>query len=281
MRRLAQPNEDASKVYRQCALAVRGNTKRSRMLSVETDVVAAAVAYAMAATGAALHQIPQTDGVAGTVTTQEMMSLYKTHMVRKNAVARGIYDRLMNSPPRKKCPLCGQRVVTTIDHHLPESLYPVFAVFALNLVPACSDCNKKKGTAAPGDANHQTAHPYFDDFESERWLYAKVCHGQPAALDFLVAPPEHWDEVKKRRATYHFTLLKLNELYVAHAAEELVNIRYRLIGLYKKAGSKGVHDHLQYEAESRADLHVNSWQTAAYEALAADSWFCDGGFAET
>jgi len=281
MRRLARPTDDAAEVYRRCAEAVRSTVRRNRMLSVAPDVVVATEEYIDAATEAVLHEIPQTEGVGGTVSTQEMVSLYRTHMVRKDAVAREVYDRLMAAPSHRKCPLCGQRIVSTIDHHLPESLYPAFAVFPQNLIPACKDCNTEKGTATPVDAEHQTVHPYFDDFESERWLYADVCHGQPAALSFLVSPPEHWDETKKRRAVHHFTLLKLNELYAAHAAEELVNIRYGLSDLYEKAGSEGVRRHLQGEATSRAASQLNSWQTATYEAIASDDWFCDGGFAET
>lgn len=281
MRRLDPPTDDAAEVYRRCAQAVRRVAQRNRMLSVEPDIVAATEGYISAATFAVLHNIPQTNGVADTVSTKEMVSLYRTHMVRKDAVAREVYDRLMAAPRHKKCPLCGQRIVSTVDHHLPESLYPAFAVFPHNLIPACKDCNKEKGTATPVDADNQTVHPYFDDFESERWLYAVVCHSRPAALGFSVSPPEHWRESKKRRAVYHFTLLKLNELYAAHAAEELVNIRQSLADLYEKAGSEGVRRHLQSEATSRTAAHVNSWQTATYGALASDEWFCEGGFAET
>ena len=278
MRRLNPPNNDAVEVYRRCAQAVRSAERRNRMLLIESDVKVAAENYINAATLAVLHELPQTEGVAKTVSTKEMVSLYQTHMVRKDAVCREVYDLLMAAPRHKKCPLCGQRVVSTIDHHLPESLYPTFALFPHNLIPACKDCNKEKGASMPTEAANQTIHPYFDDFESERWLYAFVLHRQPAAIKFLVSPPAHWDEIKKRRAEYHFKLLKLDELYAVHAAEELINIRYYLENLYSKAGSEGISNHLQDEAISRAAAYTNSWQTATYEVLANDNWFCEGGF---
>lgn len=280
MRRLNPPIDDVAKVYRQCASSVRDNEKKNRMLLIEPEIAAASEEYITAATNAALNEIPLTEGVSNTVSTNEMVSLYKTHMVRKRAAAREVYDRLMSSPRYNKCPLCGQRVVSTLDHHLPESRYPTFAVFPHNLVPACKDCNKEKGTAIPTDIEKQTIHPYFDDFETERWLYASVSNTTPVVLSFFVSPPNHWSEIKQRRAAYHFNILKLNKLFTAHAAEELANIRYYLTELYRKTGKQGVRDHLQQVATSRSAVQMNSWQTATYEAIASDDWFCDGGFIE-
>jgi hypothetical protein len=248
------------------------------LLSVRPDISTAAEAYVEAAMEALLYQIPPSPHVSGRVTKEEMIRLYKSHMARKGAAAREIYDRLMSAPQHKRCPLCGQRVVSTLDHHLPESIYPIFSVFPHNLVPTCKDCNKEKGTSTPQNAEQQTMHPYFDDFETERWLYAEVVHAQPAAIRFFVEPPAHWMEIKMQRTIHHFSLLKLDELYASHAAEELLNIRHGLIILLNSTGSDGVRQHLQREAESRAAIHVNSWQTAAYEALANDDWFCAGAF---
>jgi hypothetical protein len=280
MRRIQPPSESANYTYRLCAQSVRNAAERTRLLSVEADIVAAAEVYVEAAMEAGLHQIPQSPDVAGTVTKKEMIKLYENHMARKGAAARGVYDRLMSAPQHKRCPLCGQRVVSTLDHHLPESIYPTFSVFPHNLVPACKDCNKEKGAATPQDAGQQTMHPYFDDFETERWLYAGVVHTQPAAVQFFVRPPDHWEDIKKLRNINHFKLLKLDELYASHAAEELLNIRHGLIDLLINAGREGVRQHLQSEAESRSAAHVNSWQTATYEALAIDDWFCDGAFTQ-
>lgn len=278
MHHLEQPSDGATETYRRCAEAVRSNDKRDRMLSAETEVSDAADMYMDAAQRSCLYEVPQENDVAGTVTKDEMRSLYKTHMSRKEGVAREVYDRLMTAPSHQRCPLCGQRQVSTLDHYLPKSTYPVFAVFPHNLVPACSKCNMDKGTATPSDAEHQLMHPYFDNCESDRWLYADVIQISPPGLNFSVRPPENWSIRKVRRADYHFDLLKLNELYAIHAAEELVNIQRSLTFLYESGGSEEIQKHLQREAESRANVHKNSWQTATYEALASDDWFCDGGF---
>ncbi len=280
MRRIEPPNttpvETATAIYRQCAQAVQSVEKTKRLLSAEPDIAAAAEKYVEAATRAALHEIVRSSAIAGIVTKKEMMSLYKTHMARKAGITREVYDHLMSAPRHKRCPLCGQRVVSTLDHHLPKSEYPAFSIFPHNLIPVCGDCNKNKHTALPKYPEFQTIHPYFDNFETERWLYGKVVQGEPVAIKFFVEAPVHWDEIKGKRAKHHFKILRLNELYASHAAEELTNIRHRLTCLYREAGIESVQQHLEYEAESKAAAHVNSWQTATYEALASDDWFFDG-----
>lgn len=280
MRRIEPPTEDTLDTYLLCARSVQSAAKKNRLLSVQADIAEAADEYFEAAMEAALDRITPLTDIAGIITKDEMIMLYKSEMARKGSAARGIYDRLMSAPLHRRCPLCGQRIVSTLDHHLPESRYPVFAVFPYNLVPACKDCNKEKGASTPIDPEHQTMHPYFDDFETERWLYARVIHSQPAVVEFFVSPPDHWNDVKKQRAYHHFRLLKLDELYASHAAEELLNIRHRLVDLSDKAGKEEVRQHLQSEARSRVAAHVNSWLTATYEAVSSDDWFCSGGFAD-
>jgi hypothetical protein len=85
-------------------------------------------------------------------------------------------DRIKDSSP-DVCPMCGGFKPFTRDHILPKSDYHAWAIFSMNLVPAC-DCNLKRGTALKGDAATQARvlHPYFDDVLSERLLSCKITH---------------------------------------------------------------------------------------------------------
>lgn len=49
------------------------------------------------------------------------------------------------------CPYCGLRNSVTLDHYLPRRLedFPHFSQFLLNLIPACGDCQQKKGAYSP------------------------------------------------------------------------------------------------------------------------------------
>lgn len=46
---------------------------------------------------------------------------------------------------RRLCPYCALAPTQEIDHYLPAELFPDFSVLAINLIPCCGTCNKKKG----------------------------------------------------------------------------------------------------------------------------------------
>lgn len=45
-----------------------------------------------------------------------------------------------------KCPYCSINQPNTLDHYMPESVYPALAICRMNLVPMCGVCNDYKGT---------------------------------------------------------------------------------------------------------------------------------------
>lgn len=278
MRKLQKPDDDPGEVFLTCISRVRNQNLKARLTSVEPNIVAAADAFEAAVSATMLHTVVPQHNVGGVVTKEEMSAVYTQRMAKQDAPGRPIYDRLLAAPTFGRCPLCGQRMVTTLDHHLPKGHYPALAVVPVNLVPACGDCNKNKIDAVPQNEEDQTLHPYYDDVEGDPWLYAKVVEGTPPALTFFVDPPDCWEEVKSERVRYHFKLFKLDVLYASHAAEELLNIRYSLKNLFEQAGSEGVRRHLLENAQSREVVCMNSWQTAMYKALAVNDWYCAGGF---
>lgn len=71
------------------------------------------------------------------------------------------------------CPMCGSPSRSQVDHLAPKAEYPEFAIFSLNLVPACS-CNGKKGVATTLGKMGRILHPYFDrKILSERLVYVE------------------------------------------------------------------------------------------------------------
>ncbi len=234
--------------------------------------------YGRAANAGELNTIATADNVGGVVTKQEMAVVYNSRMAQKRALGRSIYDKLLSSSPHARCPLCGQRTVSTLDHHLPMAHYPALVVAPDNLVPACMDCNKAKLDGIPQKGEEVTLHPYFDCIQDDRWLYANVKKVKPASLHFFVVPHKSWDYLTKLRVPRHFEVFKLAKLYAVQAAQELVNIRYYLSKLLDTAGPYGVRKHLNEMVVSREHVSKNSWQMATYEACANSDWFCRGGF---
>ena len=273
------PTRGAGDTFRACVGGVRNQALRTRLNAVEPAVVQASNEYATAAAASQLHTVLPSALVGGIVTTAEMSDLYSGRMARRGSPARAIYDELLMIPPHGRCPLCGQRTVSTLDHNLPKSRHPSLAVTPANLVPACVDCNMAKRNHAPTDASEETIHPYFYDVDGAVWLHADVVAGSPAAVTFSVVASAEWDLALAARVRHHFRLFNLSTLYSAHAAEELSNIRYQLIQLHATTGGGGVRPELQERVGSYAEVRTNSWQVAMYRALAGDDWFCGGGFA--
>ena len=279
MWKLPKPVITSRQAFRTCISRIKNTTLRSRLESVENAVVQASDAFEIAAKTTMLHTLVVANNVARRVSKEEMSAVYTGRMAHKDGPGRAIYDELLAAPPHGRCPLCGQRVVSTLDHHLPKKLYPALTVTPANLVPACADCNKAKLETVPQCSEEETFHPYFDDVDNDAWLGAEVIEASPPALRFFVNSPKHWDSTMAARANYHFKLLNLSYLYASHAADELISIRHYLVDLFERAGAKVVKEHLVDRAISCEQGRTNSWQTAAYKAWAASDWFCDGGFA--
>ena len=248
------------------------------MGSANAYVEAAEELYREHGESAELHAIKGTKTVGDLVSREEMERVYNGTFV-KSSRTRSTYAKLKKACVNDICPLCGQGTVHQLDHYLPITSFPVYGVTAINLVPACSDCNKYKLIHVPANAGEQTIHPYFDEVDDEQWLFGEVVESTPAAVRFAVNPPDHWDAVQVERLKTHFRIYRLGTLYTTHAAVEISNMRH---ALKKMAATPGFADrirqHLRERAESCAEVYKNSWQRATFDALADSDWFCSGGF---
>lgn len=271
------PSDDAVHVYLTCISSKIRPKLKAQLESIRQEIENAATAFDAAATTATLHLIATQDDVGG-VSKSDIEKIYTQRMVPEDSLGRHFYEMLLQSSPHNKCPLCGVGFVTTLDHHLPKTDYPALAVTPVNLIPACSYCNKEKLQDIPTCAEEQTLHPYYDNFEGESWLCAEVMQTNPAALRYYAAPPATWDSIKCARVRHHLIVFKLGELFGSNAGSEIVNIRHGLIGIFERGGATAVRIYLQGQAETYAAAHLNSWQTAMYQALMASNWFCVGGF---
>ncbi len=279
MWKINPPVHTASFSYRTCTSRIKNKRLRERLKDAEGEVLSAADIYETAAESSELHTLEQASLAVTSLSDTELIAIYKYRMAKKKAVGRFIYDDLMLAAPFGRCPLCGQRSVSTLDHILPKTLYPALSVTPLNLIPACADCNHAKSNVSPTSVDDEPIHPYYDEFDNELWLHADVVQGSPPAVAFCVTPPVDWPDSVKHRVVKHFSMFKLATLYASQAAQELNSIKYSLSQLFDRGGETAVQQHLSEQADSRRAAHVNSWQTATYTALARDNWFCQEGFA--
>lgn len=274
---LPRPTLDPTVVFRTCVGGVQRNELRSRLSAIVSNVEQAGLAYDDAGTTARFYSLPEHLSV-GAVSAAELAGVYTLRMARKNSAGRVFYDKLMSVPTNDRCPSCDQRRTATLDHYLPVSKFPVLAVMPANLVPSCSDCNKSKTDYVADNPANQLIHPYFDDFDSGRWLYGQVTEKSPPSIRFFVDPPADWDTTSRHRIKNHFEQLKLGRLYAANASDEIASIRSQMIRLAASVGAPAIKRHLEECALSREAASINSWRSATYRALAENNWYQTGGY---
>ena len=278
MRSLPKPDVTGSEVLQLCAASIRDPDLKDRLLQVEAIVEAAEELYREHGANAELHAVKGTKTVGSFVTRKEMERVYNGTFV-KSSRTRSTYAKLKKACVNDICPLCGQGTVHQLDHYLPITSFPVYGVTAINLVPACSDCNKYKLIHVAANAGEQTIHPYFDEVDDEQWLFGEVVESTPASVRFAVKPPDPWDAVQVQRVKTHFRIYRLGALYATHAAVEISNMRHGLKRMTTTPGfAERIRQHLRERAESCAEVYKNSWQRATFDALADSDWFCSGGF---
>lgn len=104
---------------------------------------------------------------------EEMKSLYsysRTNIaqLRKEVLTTDGYENNF-------CPLCEINLVNTIDHFIPQTDYPLFAVHPRNLIPSCMDCNgHKSDNITDGKGNRKYWNAYLDTPPTENYLFCNV-----------------------------------------------------------------------------------------------------------
>lgn len=180
---------------------------------------------------------------------------------------------LRESTEHLVCPMCGSMHRGTLDHYLPKNTYAVFAIFSLNLVPACKCNSKRKEIVVGQNPGERILHPYFDNCLSERLITAKfsdlgripsvavrlavsASHPDHAAIDF------HFRTVVKRTAICGYLADRWSKLcrkpsLVVRAFEHNIQSPIDLQHL------------LEVERQAQDDLHdgKNNWDSVFVSGL--------------
>jgi hypothetical protein len=174
------------------------------------------------------------------------------------------------------CPMCGSFHSGTLDHLLPKTDYPVFAIFGRNLVPACK-CNSKRTAVLVGlNPGERILHPYFDDIMRERLFVARFddlgcvpritlrlildAHDPNfAAVRFHIANVVERTSILRHIRTSWMNMLRRPSL----AAAELRNA---------PASRQELRDILSYELDRQDDTHGsrNNWLSVFIAGLLDD-----------
>lgn len=273
MYHLPLPAAQIAGLYPNCVNRTDDLQLRAALFLEGVRVIQRSTVYNQMAQASTLYQIAQEEAV--NVTNAELGHLYERVLV--NGGERATYLAIRGMGRFGRCPLCAQRDVKTLDHYLPKTAFPEFAVLPMNLVPCCFDCNHAKGEYAPGALSEQMFHPYFDDWNHLELIRATIELEETVYAEFSVnvdtLPP-----VVADRATVHFDTLGLAALYSDHASVELVQRRADFVLTFESGGAEALQAELLRESQSRRMPFPNAWQPVLYQALANSYEFVNGGF---
>jgi len=274
MRFLAKPQMSHGEILTSCISNIENTNLKDNIESNLQVFETSYQKYNEKGESGALSDFNIHNDILGIITVDNMKFLYKK-MSTKGQPARVHYDKIIHSS--KICPICGYRTSGTLDHYLPKTKFPIFAVNPLNLVPCCRDCNSNKLTDVPVP-DMETLHPYFDNVEEYRWLFAKVDGWKnEISFNFFVEKPNSMSYELFNKVQYHFSAFQLSELYSIVATTELGDQIYLLKKLYELGGPTIVKTQLLEFYNSAQQNHLNNWKSAMYEALADSEWFCNHG----
>lgn len=276
MRELPKPNINFSGHYGDCVSAKR-NPGRSILQTQASAVITASVAYESKASVAQLYTLtPIFDRALHPSIFHNLKTLYDGQMTRKRGPGRIIYDQLRLAA-NGRCPLCSHGDPKTIDHYLTKKDFPEFSILPINLVPSCSDCNKKKFTHVAVGALDQYLHPYYDKIESYRWLEASLTYAvnNSPTIKFFIHKDLRMSNDIFSRMKFQFRQLGLNSLYSKQASNEISGMRPCLENLHAAGGKDEVRALLVSMASSKTQHDKNSWQAATYRCVSVDEQFCD------
>ena len=275
MWKLDKPTHDVVTIFKNCVNGKRDENLKNNFLTCTDYVKNSTIELESKFLNNNIHNVNPLHSVYEHVPKDEWKKLYEGRFVQKGSPGREYYDKLLAIPNHGICPLCAQRVVSTLDHYLPKSIFPTLVVSPLNLVAACKDCNTTKGDILITEMKNATIHPYFDNVDTDIWLHADLIQDSELSFKFYVVHPDSWDELLYLRVKHHFKVYKLNSLYTSHASSEFVSLKRRLLILYQKKGITAVKQHLNDAIEDCEYVSLNSWRVAMFRALYENEWFYD------
>lgn len=177
------------------------------------------------------------------------------------------------------CPYCGVGTTEEFDHYVPKENFPHLAIHALNLVPCCGRCNKKKSKLWLEANQRQILHFYLDALPTEQFLFATVSWRNTSAglvptATYSLQCPVGFPNADFALIERHFTKLELSHQYRKNTPRAYTDLRKVARIARPKYSETAIKDALTVWAnETFAEEGFGSWRAALALALAQDVYF--------
>ena len=169
------------------------------------------------------------------------------------------------------CQQCGIVPFDTMDHILPHTIYPEYAVHARNLIPCCTDCNRRKN-------NEEILNLYIDVLPEVEYLVMDVtANGDTIDLSFKLDNSHGYVPTALfNKIANHYSRLDLYERMKLVAITKLPVFIAQIKKTYERQGKQCVISDVNEELNDlRRTYGFNYWEVAFQKGLVNSSVFWD------
>lgn len=184
----------------------------------------------------------------------------------------GPIKRIRDTKHLLSCPVCGSGTTGHVDHYLPRSVYPEFAIMRANLVPACPHCNScVKGSTVKGADPERFIHPYFDTWADQPLWYVGFI-APLEAVQFSATSSDKLSKSRKKIAEFHLTNVLGDQFHRSMENKwatlpTLLNLNIKSSKKELKHTRKAIKRELKKAVASTGN---NSWDSAFFRGLLND-----------
>lgn len=169
------------------------------------------------------------------------------------------------------CQHCGIVPFDTMDHILPHQRYAEYSVHARNLIPCCTDCNRRKN-------EREILNLYVDVLPDVEYLFMDVkANGDTIDLSFRLDNSQGFVQPDLfRRIAAHYAKLELFDRMKTIATTKISGFLTQIKRTYVKYGKQEVIDEINEDVEDlRQAYGYNYWEVAFQKGLVNSLVFWD------
>ena len=169
------------------------------------------------------------------------------------------------------CQHCGIVPFDTMDHILPHQRYAEYSVHARNLIPCCTDCNRRKN-------EREILNLYVDVLADVEYLFMDVkANGDTVDLSFRLDNSQGFVQPDLfRKIAAHYAKLELFDRMKTIATTRISGFLTQIKRSYVKYGKQAVIDEINEDVEDlRQAYGYNYWEVAFQKGLVNSPVFWD------
>ncbi|MBO9707149.1 MAG: hypothetical protein J7521_02955 [Caulobacter sp.] len=166
------------------------------------------------------------------------------------------------------CPYCSLDQNPDLDHVLPKAVFPEFALYAPNLVPICTVCNRKKLNVVRSAGDRVLLNPAFEPSVDEPIVEAQVAYrGGQVVVTYRLDDHGQLPVEERGVARRHFARLGLAGRYRKRAHGYLAALKTNLRNRSGEVREAALRTKLEGAA---LFAPLNGWEPALFRAIEDD-----------